>query len=609
MAGPIRISILADAGQATAKLRETESRVSRLGGTMARLRGPAAAVAGGFIALGGGLLALGKGAAEDDKAQRTLAKTLKNTAGATAAQVAAVEDYISKTGAATGVTDDEMRPAFASLARATKDVGQAQTLMGLAMDISAGTGKDLGAVSLALAKAQNGQVGGLAKLGIQTKDASGHTKTFTQLQADLAKTFAGQSATAAATAEGQFARVKLQLAETGEAIGAKLLPALLAVGTLLLTKFVPALERTLAFAERNKVALGIVAAVIGTLAGTILVINGAMAVWGGVIKIVSAATKIWAAGQWLLNAAMSANPIGLIIIAVAALIAIIVIVATRTRFFQTVWAATWGFVQRIARAVGAWISGPFVGFFVRAYNVVLGGLRAFGAFWRGQWNQAGAVVRAILAAIVAVVQGRIAAVVAIARRVVAVVTVFAQAFGRARQAAITLLASLLTFVASIPGRIVSALGNLGRLLYNAGLDVIRGLINGVRDKIGELKGLLSNLTSLIPKLKGPLPRDRRMLRPQGRAIIAGLIRGMELEETRLRRFLSGTSVLIESGLTPRPAVALSGAGAGATVPTAVAPVQINVSVLTGGPEAGRAVVKAIKDFEAVSGTRWRTVVP
>ena len=89
------------------------------------------------------------------------------------------------------------------------------------------------------------------------------------------------------------------------------------------------------------------------------------------------ASKAWAAGQWLLNAALSANPIGLVVIAIAALVAIVVLVATKTKFFQTTWSAVWGFMK----AVGAWFAGPFANFFVSGWRTVSGWLdKAVGWF-------------------------------------------------------------------------------------------------------------------------------------------------------------------------------------------------------------------------------------
>jgi hypothetical protein len=101
----------------------------------------------------GGLAIAAKGAAqaaaEDEAGQVKLAAALARTTGATAAQDAAVEAWITKQEFATGVSDDELRPALAKLASATGDVGEAQSLLTLAMDISAASGKSLEAVTSA----------------------------------------------------------------------------------------------------------------------------------------------------------------------------------------------------------------------------------------------------------------------------------------------------------------------------------------------------------------------------------------------------------------------------------------------------------------------------
>src|SRR5213596_2325577 len=137
----------------------TEARSHRLAAGFAKV-GKVAAVglAGGIAAAGVVAIKFGKAAAEDQQQAALLAKQLKNSAHATDGQVTATERWISKQGVAKGVADDQLRPALMSLVRATCDVGKAQKLATLAMDVSAGTGKDLGAVSMALAKAQNGNV-------------------------------------------------------------------------------------------------------------------------------------------------------------------------------------------------------------------------------------------------------------------------------------------------------------------------------------------------------------------------------------------------------------------------------------------------------------------
>lgn len=67
------------------------------------------------------------------------------------------------------------------------------------------------------------------------------------------------------------------------------------------------------------------------------------------------ATKVWAGAQWLLNAAMEANPIGLIIAAIVALVAIVVIIATKTHWFQDIWHAAWGGIKKAAVDVWDWL--------------------------------------------------------------------------------------------------------------------------------------------------------------------------------------------------------------------------------------------------------------
>lgn len=84
--------------------------------------------------------------------------------------------------------------------------------------------------------------------------------------------------------------------------------------------------------------------------------------------IATAATTVWTGAQWLLNAALNANPIGLVVIAIIALIAIIEVIVHNTKFFKDVWADTWSFMK----AVAAWFSGPFVDFFKNTWKAIVG---------------------------------------------------------------------------------------------------------------------------------------------------------------------------------------------------------------------------------------------
>lgn len=189
----------------------------------------AVALAGGLLAAGAAAIKLGRAAAADEQAAVRLATSLKNSAGATDEQVAATEKWITAQGKALGVTDDELRPALGRLAIATKDVGEAQDYAALAMDVAAGSGKSLDAVSAGLAKAINGNVGALARLNINTKNADGSTKSLEQVTADLAQTYSGQAAKAADTTAGKQKILETRMNELGETMGQKVQPVMLAV--------------------------------------------------------------------------------------------------------------------------------------------------------------------------------------------------------------------------------------------------------------------------------------------------------------------------------------------------------------------------------------------
>lgn len=223
---------------------QAERTTSRLGGKLGKVGLVAgAAFAGGVTAAAGALVVMAKNAAEDEAMQRRLAVALKNTAGATDTQIAGVEKWISAQGKALGVTDDQLRPAFQRLVQATGDVGKAQKLAGIAMDASAGSGKSLETVSTAIAKAQNGNMGALSRLGVQIKDANGKTLSFNEAMQEMSKTFGGQAQARANSFEGQMARLSLIFDETKEAIGAKLLPIATKLGEWFLSKGLPAMSK------------------------------------------------------------------------------------------------------------------------------------------------------------------------------------------------------------------------------------------------------------------------------------------------------------------------------------------------------------------------------
>ena len=240
----LKLSILADVdnlkkGLTTAST-ETESFGSKLG-DFGKKAGAAFAIAGAAaVAYAGKLLVDGvKSAIADEAAQAKLALTLQNVAGATDEVIAATETWISNMGMAFGVADDDLRPAYERLARATGSVSEAQKLATLAIDIAAGSGKSLEAVSNALGKAYEGNSASLAKLGIGIAAADLKTMSFEEVTAALSDTFGGQASAQADTYEGKIARLSLTFDEAKETAGAFILDALTPLVDFIVNKAIP----------------------------------------------------------------------------------------------------------------------------------------------------------------------------------------------------------------------------------------------------------------------------------------------------------------------------------------------------------------------------------
>lgn len=183
-----------------------------------------------------------KAAAEDEAAQKKLTDTIKATTDATATQIASIDQYVTKTSIAAAVTDDEIRPALARLARSTGDVQQAQDLLSLALDLSVASGKSLETTTNALAKANEGSTTALKKLGLGLDDNYLKTASNDQIIKDLTATYGNFSENQAKTAEARFKSMSIAIQESKEAIGAALLPVAEKLAAFVLETLIPALD-------------------------------------------------------------------------------------------------------------------------------------------------------------------------------------------------------------------------------------------------------------------------------------------------------------------------------------------------------------------------------
>lgn len=382
------VKIVSDASAAGRGMDDTANRADRMG----RRLGKASKVAAvGMLGLATAAVASARAAAEDQKSQAILANTLRNTTGATNAQVAATEAFIDKTARASGVADDQLRPALGNLLRGTGDLATAQKALGVAMDVSAATGKPLETVSNALAKAYAGNTGSLARLVPSLDAATLKSGDMNKIMGELAKTTGGAAAEAAGTAEGQFARMQVALGEASEELGMVLIPAL--------TKLAEILTAVVGWIQNNQTTTMILVGAFVALAAITWIANAALAIHGVltmrsaaaatanaaatgvstaantanttsllgqaaalvrnaalwvaqrvamlanlvVMGAIRVATLAWTAAQWLLNAALLANPLGLFIAAILAVVAAIVLAYRNSETFRNI-------VQAVAKA-------------------------------------------------------------------------------------------------------------------------------------------------------------------------------------------------------------------------------------------------------------------
>lgn len=138
------------------------------------------------------------------------------------------------------------------------------------------------------------------------------------------------------------------------------------------------------------------AMVAGFVALKIATAAWSVAMWAahGVAILVSAVTKVWTAAQWLLNAALTANPIGIVIVAVAALVAGIILLWKHSETFRNIVMAAWAGIKTAALA--AWNSAlkpifNFIKFYIM--NILV-----------PQWKFLWAVVKVVWSGIVAAVK-------------------------------------------------------------------------------------------------------------------------------------------------------------------------------------------------------------
>lgn len=231
-----------NASTAMRSISSSASKTTRTTELLTKSLKAAGLAAAGALAVGAALAAKAlfdavKAAYDDDLAMKKLAFTQMKAQDATKAQTDATADLIDKLELATGVADDEMRPAMAALAGTGMSVKKSQDLLGVALDVSVARGKSLQTVAEALGKAYNGQLTGLQRLGVKVTDASGDALKFSEVLAQLRERFGGAARAAGRT--DPIKRLQAAYHQLQEEIGQQFLPILRQAMRFIINKVVP----------------------------------------------------------------------------------------------------------------------------------------------------------------------------------------------------------------------------------------------------------------------------------------------------------------------------------------------------------------------------------
>ena len=291
------------------------------------------------------------------------------------------------------------------------------------------------------------------------------------------------------------------------------LPPLIANVASILRELAATFAAVASYVAEHETAFKVLAAVLGTLFIPLLIQMSvqwalatarliahtiaakALAIY---MRVMAVATKAWAAAQWLLNIAMTANPVGLIIAGVIALIAVIVLIATKTTWFQTIWRVTWNAIKAVVSAVVGWFGKWVPAVFAFVVNAIKRYVGIYKAVVVGTFRLVKAAVGMAIGALRAVVVGGWRAVTGVVTRGAGTIVSAIRAVpGKIRQAGSLFLGA----GKALMGKLIDGLKQVGKVGVDIGRNLFNGIIDGINSAIRGVNDFLPNKIG-IP---GPVP--------------------------------------------------------------------------------------------------------
>lgn len=250
--------------------------------------------------------------------------------------------------------DDATAAAAAQLAQFGLNQGQLEDMIPLVQDYAAKTGQDLPSASAKVGKALLGNTKALKELGISYKPTGDKAKDYANIQALLNKQVGGFAEKEGKTAAGQAAILGNQFGEVQETVGAALLPILMTLADFAITTLIPAVQSLAKFVSDNIVVIGILAGAVGAYMAITKVAAIAQGIYSAVMAAGTVASGGATAATWSLNAALLANPIGLVVIALVALVGGLILAYNKSETFRNIVQGAWTGIKAAAEAVVGW---------------------------------------------------------------------------------------------------------------------------------------------------------------------------------------------------------------------------------------------------------------
>lgn len=535
-----------------------------------------------------GLVKFTQAAADDVQQQTVLANTLRNTADATDATIASTEKWITAQQKALGFSDSELRPALGVLASATKDVGKAQELAALAMDIAAARGISVETAAKGLSKAYAGNTGALSRLVPGIEAAAIASGDFTRIQEELANMVGGSASKAADTQAGRMKRSKEAMGEATEQIGNALLPVMEDLTAIITNNIVPAVEK---FAEwfgklspRTRKIIVIVGALVAVL-GPLLVVVGSVISAMGVIAGAFAAVSL---------------PIIAVVAIIGAVIAIMVILYKKNETFRNFVLDMWRKITIGAAVFVDWFKGTAWPFIKAVFDKFTIGVKVLWTVWKFVFNAIWSFIkfvfngiRATFAVFSAVLRGDWSKLWNMLK------SVFVKLWSQLGPIAKVALDKVVGFVKGLGGRVKSALGKAKDWLLDAGKDLVTGLWNGVKskwdwvkDKITSLGGSVISWAKKALGINSPSREFAKIGVGIGEGMRNGIQDSMGMVKSAALGLVNTASVsasLNLAGATASPALVGS---ASRTVTVAPGAVQVTINGSNASPNDTKQIVDA-----------------